>query len=191
MAVDRKQLILEAAAKSFSLFGYKATTMDQVAKLANVGKGTIYTFFQNKEELFRYIVHNLITEMGQTAEECIDLEKPFLDNLQAVLTALLAYRKEHQFMKMLVEEEKELGTPAVVEMSLEIEKEIVTLIRQKLTLAIKKGELVECNTELASFLLYKIYSALIIDWERNHPPLSEEEIKEMLQQLVIKGLSNH
>lgn len=50
--MDRRQEILEAATKSFSLFGYKATTMDQVAKLANVGKGTIYTFFANKEELF-------------------------------------------------------------------------------------------------------------------------------------------
>ncbi|MER2090772.1 MAG: helix-turn-helix domain-containing protein, partial [Sporosarcina sp.] len=45
--MDRRQVILEAAAKSFSLFGYKATTMDQVAKIANVGKGTIYTFFAN------------------------------------------------------------------------------------------------------------------------------------------------
>ena len=54
--VDRKKLIIEAAAKSFSLYGYKATTMDQVAKLANVGKGTIYTFFKTKEELFDEII---------------------------------------------------------------------------------------------------------------------------------------
>lgn len=53
MSVDRKKLILEAATKSFSLFGYKATTMDQVAKIANVGKGTIYTFYKNKEELLK------------------------------------------------------------------------------------------------------------------------------------------
>lgn len=46
--VDRRQQVLQAAAKSFSLFGYKATTMDQVAKIANVGKGTIYTFLQTK-----------------------------------------------------------------------------------------------------------------------------------------------
>ncbi|MFD1909464.1 TetR/AcrR family transcriptional regulator [Paenibacillus rhizoplanae] len=32
----------------FSLFGYKATTMDQVAKIANVGKGTIYTFLRTR-----------------------------------------------------------------------------------------------------------------------------------------------
>ncbi|CAM5658051.1 HTH-type transcriptional repressor AcnR OS=Lysinibacillus sphaericus OX=1421 GN=acnR PE=4 SV=1 [Lysinibacillus sphaericus] len=35
--MDRRQEIIEAAAKSFTLFGYKATTMEQVAKIANVG----------------------------------------------------------------------------------------------------------------------------------------------------------
>ncbi len=50
---DRKKLIVEAAAKSFSEFGYKATTMDHVARSAGVGKGTIYTFFKNKEELLQ------------------------------------------------------------------------------------------------------------------------------------------
>ena len=54
--MDRRQEILEAATKSFSLFGYKATTMEQIAKIANVGKGTIYTFFENKEVLFQEIV---------------------------------------------------------------------------------------------------------------------------------------
>lgn len=49
MAIDRKQSVVDAASKSFALFGYKATTMEQVAKLANVGKGTIYTFLKTKK----------------------------------------------------------------------------------------------------------------------------------------------
>ena len=67
MAVNRRQDILNAATQSFSLFGYKATTMDQVAKLASVGKGTIYTFFANKEELFNEIITKLIADMQQKA----------------------------------------------------------------------------------------------------------------------------
>ena len=46
--IDRRQQVIHAAAQSFAMFGYKATTMDQVAKIANVGKGTIYTFSQTK-----------------------------------------------------------------------------------------------------------------------------------------------
>lgn len=74
MSIDRKKLILEAATKSFTQFGYKATTMDLVAKLANVGKGTIYTFFKNKEELFDEIFTTLLKEMKQKADEAMEAE---------------------------------------------------------------------------------------------------------------------
>ncbi|BBP88266.1 hypothetical protein BsIDN1_18840 [Bacillus safensis] len=50
MSVDRRQMILDGATKAFTQFGYKATTMDLVAKLANVGKGTIYTFFKKTKK---------------------------------------------------------------------------------------------------------------------------------------------
>ncbi len=47
-----KHLIFEAALKNFSKFGYDQTKMDDIAKSANVSKGTLYLYFQNKEDLF-------------------------------------------------------------------------------------------------------------------------------------------
>lgn len=52
--------------------------MDQVAKIANVGKGTIYTFYKNKEELFREIVQRMIEEMKYEAEQSLDDQLSFL-----------------------------------------------------------------------------------------------------------------
>ena len=95
LAVDRRKLILEAATKSFSMFGYKATTMDHVAKIANVGKGTIYTFFKNKEELFFEIVNDLIKEMKERADESFDPSSTFMENAHRALMNMLEYRKEH------------------------------------------------------------------------------------------------
>ncbi|MFP3472982.1 TetR/AcrR family transcriptional regulator, partial [Micrococcus sp. SIMBA_144] len=70
--------------------------MDQVAKLANVGKGTIYTFFKNKEELFDEIVSSLIKEMTHEAAEVIDPDATFSENVHAALFRLLEFRKEHK-----------------------------------------------------------------------------------------------
>lgn len=53
MSIDRKALILQAATLSFVQFGYKATTMDQVSRIANVGKGTIYTFSKPRKNCSR------------------------------------------------------------------------------------------------------------------------------------------
>ncbi|WP_409294800.1 TetR family transcriptional regulator [Peribacillus sp. SCS-26] len=189
MSVNRKQLILEAAAKSFSLFGYKATTMDQVAKIADVGKGTIYTFFRNKEELFREIVESLIEEMKREADMTLNPSVSLHENIHSVLYKMLEYRRDHQFMIKLIQEKKEMGTRAVIEMVGEIEKAIVSYISSKLQVGMENGKIIECDPELTSFLLLKMYITLIFDWEKSHTPLSKEEIAELLELYMFKGLS--
>jgi AcrR family transcriptional regulator len=50
---DAKRLqILEAAAGRFAQSGYEATSMDDLAAAAGVSKGSLYDYFENKEDLF-------------------------------------------------------------------------------------------------------------------------------------------
>lgn len=190
MSAGRKQQILEAATKSFSLFGYKATTMDQVAKLANVGKGTIYNFFKNKEELFDEIIHTLITEMKNAADEALDPSLPFHKNVHRGLYKILEFRMKHQLTIKLFQEAKEMGTPAVTEVIGKVEDAIIKYVKDKVTLAIERGEIRECDPELTSFVMLKLYIALIFDWEQRHEPLEKEKIALLFEQYIMKGLSN-
>lgn len=187
--MDRRQEILEAAAKSFSLFGYKATTMDQVAKIANVGKGTIYTFFSNKEELFNAIVLKMIEEMRAEADAVSVENASFEQNAHARLMQMLKFRETHQLYAKLIDEEKELRTPAVSEVLHAIEKEIVSYIKEKIEKAVAKGELKPCDTELVAYLLFKSYLALVADWSKHHDEeLGEERIAALLSGTIFKSL---
>lgn len=50
-----KETIMKAAIKNFSKTGYAITKMDDIAKTADVSKGTLYLYFQSKEDLFESI----------------------------------------------------------------------------------------------------------------------------------------
>ncbi|OLN23809.1 TetR family transcriptional regulator [Domibacillus antri] len=189
MAVDRKKLIIEAATKSFTLFGYKATTMDQVAKLANVGKGTIYTFFKNKEELFEEIMTTLIQEMKQAAESVIDEKHSFHDNVQRALFEILQFRTKHQLAVKLFQEEKEMGTPAVIDAVKKMEEAIVRYIANQVSAAIDRNEIKPCDPEAAAFIMLKLYVALVVDWERRGKALSKQEITRLFELYVFEGLA--
>lgn len=189
MTVDRKQLIIDAATKSFSLFGYKATTMDQVAKLANVGKGTIYTFFKNKEELFDEIVTTLIMEMKATAEESMDDNLSFYENANRALFQILEFRQEHQLTIKLFQEEREIGTPAALEFMERLEQAIVNYIKGIVQKAIDKKEIKQCNPEITAFVMLKLYISLIFDWERTREPLEKDEISRLFELYFFEGLS--
>ncbi len=187
--VDRRKLILEAATKSFSLFGYKATTMEQVAKLANVGKGTIYTFFKTKEELFDDIINSLIAEMKEAAESVMDENDSFQEKANRVLLKVLEFRETHQLTIKLIQEEKEMGTQTVVEAMQRVEQSIIQYIKGIIQKAIDDGEIQPCDPELTAFIMLKLYFSLIIDWQKNHPPLRNEEISNLFELYLLKGLS--
>lgn len=190
MAPNRRRLIVEAATKSFSLFGYKATTMDQVARLANVGKGTIYTFFKNKEELFEEIISSLVKEMIAEADAAIQPGQPVTKNVHDALYRLLEFRSKHQLMIKLVQEEAEMGTVAVSDMLQHVENEIIAYLRKKLEVAIEKEAIPPMNTELTSFLLLKMYITLVSDWERNHEPLTSEQIAQTMKVFLLNGIAD-
>ncbi|OYV74472.1 MAG: hypothetical protein B7Z72_00065, partial [Gemmatimonadetes bacterium 21-71-4] len=53
---ERPRQILDAAFATFAEHGLAAARLDDIAKRAGVSKGTIYLYFQSKEELFRAVV---------------------------------------------------------------------------------------------------------------------------------------
>ncbi|HLS20346.1 MAG TPA: TetR/AcrR family transcriptional regulator [Bacillota bacterium] len=189
MAIDRKKLIINAATESFSQYGYKATTMDQVAKRANVGKGTIYTFFENKEELFNEIMMSLLDDMKKAAEQAIRPECSFKENVHQSLYSMLEFRMEHQLTIKLFQENRDIGTPIVQSAMEKMEDMILSFIKQKVATAINKGEIRSCDPDLTAFIFLKLYIALIFDWEKQHEALTKEDIAHLFDIYLLQGLA--
>lgn len=186
----RRKEIIAGATKSFTNFGYKATTMEQVAKMSNVGKGTIYNFFDNKEILFQEIVMTLINEMRMEADKVIDVNASFMENAHAALMKMLQFREKHLLFAKLIEEEKELRTPAVKQMLAYIESSIVKYVANRIQIGIEKKEIKPCDTELVAFLLFKAYLAVIVDWQESRgEQLSEEKILNLFRETIFRGLA--
>jgi AcrR family transcriptional regulator len=67
----RRQEIFLAARELFVLKGYYSTTLEEIARHAEFGKGTIYNYFKSKEELFLGIINKLAAEMVELARSSI------------------------------------------------------------------------------------------------------------------------
>lgn len=52
-AGEKRQQILRAAVKVFSQKGFHDAKVDEIAQLADVGKGTVYEYFSSKAQLFQ------------------------------------------------------------------------------------------------------------------------------------------
>ncbi|MBW7455529.1 TetR/AcrR family transcriptional regulator [Paenibacillus sepulcri] len=188
LPVDRRLQVVEAAAQSFAMFGYKATTMELVAKIAAVGKGTIYTFFATKEELFDEIIGQLTGELRSLADRTINRETPFFENLTIVLYELLRFREKHELIVKLSQEVRDLGTPMAKEGIAKLERAIVTCIQNEVALAVEKGEVRSVDPELTAFIMLRLYISLAVDWSKEHEPLAREEIAGYFASLLKSGV---
>jgi AcrR family transcriptional regulator len=64
---ERPAELLAAALALFVERGYAATRLDDVAARAGVSKGTLYLYFDNKEELFKAVVReNIVARISET-----------------------------------------------------------------------------------------------------------------------------
>lgn len=63
-----RERIIEAAEKRLWHFGLKKTTIDEIAADAGVGKGTVYLYFESKEEI-------AIAIMGKYKAETVDRQE--------------------------------------------------------------------------------------------------------------------
>lgn len=60
---EKEEKILEAAARLFATRPFHEVLLSDVAAAAGVGKGTIYTYFKGKDELYRSVLYRGFTEL--------------------------------------------------------------------------------------------------------------------------------
>ncbi len=66
---DKDKQILRAAEQLFAGGRYHEITLDDICKKAGVGKGTIYRYFEDKEDLLRQVILSGLDELVESVEE--------------------------------------------------------------------------------------------------------------------------
>ncbi len=106
--ISRQSAILEAGFELFSENGFAATRLDDVAARAGVAKGTLYIYFDSKEELFKKVVEKTLILNIAPMEARLDLhEGPVLDFLDEVfghLGEMLGQSRIGAFPKIILAE---------------------------------------------------------------------------------------
>lgn len=69
---SRPSELVDAALELFVERGYAATRLEEVASRAGVSKGTLYLYFENKEDLFKAVVRGGIVPAIEQAEQLVD-----------------------------------------------------------------------------------------------------------------------
>jgi AcrR family transcriptional regulator len=106
---QRPGQILEAAFAAFAEKGYAATRLEDVAARIGVTKGTIYVYFESKEQLFKAVCRSFLLPVFERIER---LPEEFSGSAAAMLRAILeltyhdfvANARAREFIRLMIGE---------------------------------------------------------------------------------------
>ena len=88
---DKRDVILTSALDLFRHYGYRRTSMEDIARAAAVAKGTLYLYFKSKDELFEAICRSLAEQVGEGVTRAEALDLPLEPKLTALMEAKLGF----------------------------------------------------------------------------------------------------
>jgi AcrR family transcriptional regulator len=85
--VSTRERILAAAFTLFGRYGFKRTSMEDIASEAGLSRAALYLQFRNKEEIFRDLASGLHEQGLSDAESALKSAQPLAERLRAAVEA--------------------------------------------------------------------------------------------------------
>jgi len=80
---ENTALILSAARKLFNRYGFRKTTMDEIALSTGKGKSSLYYYFKSKEEVFAAVVEEEAAWLESKVEKTVSQHEKASEKLRA------------------------------------------------------------------------------------------------------------
>jgi AcrR family transcriptional regulator len=147
-----------AAEQLFTNRRFHEITLDQVARAAGVGKGTIYLHFADKDDLFFQVATSGFSQLCEIVERGAVAGGPFHENLLAVCRQIsVFFQRRRQLLRMMQTEDGRMASEhgAMRERWLTHRRPLVAALGKILAAGVREGVVREDvpPEALASFLL--------------------------------------
>ena len=142
---QRRNAILRSARKEFFEKGFRAVTVDSIARRAELSKGAIYLYFKSKEEIYAQILLRDIDKFHDRVESLLDTARSAADNLRNFAEVYAAFFISDRelfriFMNFMIQHNPVNFTPNINDHIVRSTNQTVVVIEQILQMGIERGE---------------------------------------------------
>src|SRR6266851_3405772 len=179
---ERREAIIAAALDEFSVRGFAATRLDDVARRAGVAKGTIYLYFRDKESLFqelvRVMVHPLVGAITTAPLHDLPIRAVIGMIVDVFVNEIFGTRRKDVIRLIIAEGPR---FPKLAEFYYrEVIARVLPVMRARLTLAVERGELP--HDALARFPQLLVAPALMaIIWSGLFERFEPLDVRELMR----------
>jgi AcrR family transcriptional regulator len=186
----RRTEILNAAKEVFSNTGFHQADVSDIAKMANIAKGTVYLYYPTKKALFLAVIELGLERLASEIKNKLkDINAPLEKIKIAIKTYMMFFKNNQKFYRLLVHPDLELldeiaGTFKDVKLAKlpQMTNIINKGIEQKIIRSI--------DAESLSYMILGIVDFLLFQWLLNPEKESIEQKVNQAYEVLFKGILN-
>jgi AcrR family transcriptional regulator len=153
----RTREILAAARQVLEQRGLEAMTMEEIAAAAGVAKGTLYLYFQSKDDLIQALITLVAENILKDLEAALQAPGMPSEKLRRVVSVLLEYLNRERLLFPIYAREllrgKRESREGFWRNYQELEERFVTLVTSLFAEGIAAGQFISANPRLLTFLV--------------------------------------
>ena len=143
--------IIDAAMELFANKGYHETTMSDVVEASNTSKGTVYYYFDNKQELFETMINDVISRLYNSFERIAEKDCSVKEKLKKMMEVHANfYKKNYKLAFSIFMEGKKIDADCKEEIW-RWHKKFNSLVENVMKDGVEEGLLKDKNLKLMSF----------------------------------------
>lgn len=136
---SNRESILKIAQEIFSKYGYRKTTLDDIANAVRKGKSSLYYYFKSKEDLFQAVIMKEVEVLAKELDKVVNRNTDPVDKLRDyLLTKINTFRNLANFYNALENDVTAIGF--IEEIKSRYEQDEIRMIKRILIEGVRKNE---------------------------------------------------
>ncbi len=145
--------ILAAAAGLFATHRFHEARMEDIAAAAEVGKGTLYRYFKDKDELYLALLERAAEAMLAKLDAAVQHPGSYREKLVAVVASLLEYFEEQPHLLDLIQHAEAMQKPGQQLSWQKTRSQTFAMVRDLFESARRAGAFVIAEPDTAALIL--------------------------------------
>lgn len=186
---NTKKMLIEVARQLFAQHGKKVVTMNDIAEASQRGRRTLYTYFNNKEEIYKAVIDKELDEIlerlyivsAQQTEPVEKLTSHILTHLESVKASVDRNGSlRADFFRDIYEVERTRRKVDVKE---------IALIRTILAEGVEKNVFKRMDIDLSSIIIFYAIKGLEVPFIRQNISAEFERNKNSIVEFIFTGIN--
>ena len=184
-----EQIILDAALKVFARFGYKKSTLEDIASELGMTNTAMYAYASSKRDLYERTVSFVMKRWQSGVEQAVDAKTTAMDKMTALCESALYYlAQDVEFCALLKNDPSIFPMFPTVDPYEEINRDSVLMIERILQFGRETGEFRAVDASGSAEVLFSIYKNFIIHTYINSEEDYTSRYLPITLELILNGL---